>query len=489
MSAPNIVFILADDMGYGDMACNNPDSKIPTPNLDRLASQGMRFTNAHAPSSVCTPSRYAILTGRYCWRSPLKSGVLWQWDPPLIEENRPTVAGFLRDHGYRTSCIGKWHLGWEWPTLDGEPATQGIGLGVHDPRRIERGENIDFTKPIRGGPIDRGFDYHFGQDLPNFPPYTWFEQDCLVEQPTEQTPEGMPGAPGAMAPGWSLEAVMLELTRRSVQYIEESGDDPFFLYFPLTAPHTPIVPTDEFRGLSQAGDYGDFVCEVDWCVGEIMKALERKGIADDTLLIFTSDNGPELFTYADTIPRYRHYSMGHLRGIKYDVWEGGHRMPFIARWPGRIEAGSSCGQLAGLIDLMGTCAELVDAPLPEGAGEDAVSMLPLLLNGDSAPATRRFHIHHSLSGRFAIRQGDWVFIDSPTGGDAREPDWYKEERGYVDHDYPGELFNLEEDIAERQNRYGQQPELVQKFSELLSEAVDGADPGAASTDDVSKLSE
>ena len=484
-SPPNIVYIFADDMGYGDMACNNPDSRIPTPNLDRLATQGMRFTDAHAPSSICTPSRYALLTGRYCWRSPLKQGVLWEWDPALIEPDRPTVAGFLREQGYRTACIGKWHLGWDWPTKDGRPANKGVELGVYDQTRIELGKNIDFSRPIKGGPADRGFDYYFGQDLPNFPPYTWLEQDRVQVQPTEEKPEDIEGLlypstcrPGAMAPGWSLEEVMPELTRRVVRYIEESGEAPFFLYFPMTAPHTPIVPTEQFRGMSQAGEYGDFVCEVDWCVGQVVEALDRKGIAEDTLLIFASDNGPEVFAYNSIMPDYRHFSNGHLRGIKYDAWEGGHRVPFIARWPGKVPTGKVCSQLFSLSDLMATCAEILGVPLPSDAGEDSVSMLPLLLHGDATPPTRRFAVHHSLNGKFAIRCGDWVFIDAPSGGDAREPDWYREERGYADHDFPGELFNLRDDISERHNRYGEYPEVVGELSELLARAKEGADPSA-----------
>ena len=296
-TTPNIIYILADDMGYGDMGCNNPDSKIPTPNLDQLAAQGMRFTDAHAPSSVCTPSRYALLTGRYCWRTPLKNSVLWPYDPPLIEPDRLTVAELLRRQGYRTACIGKWHLGWEWATRDGKPAHEGTAIGKLDRElREEREQQVDFGKPLRGGPIDCGFDTYFGVDVPNFPPYTWFEQDLLAGEPTEPKPDDMFGWPGVMKPGWTLEDMIPEFVRRVVSYIESSGPEPFFLYFPLTSPHTPIVPNKPFIGRSGSGLYGDFVCEVDWVVGQVMSALNRRGIADDTLLIFTSDNGPEVRT-------------------------------------------------------------------------------------------------------------------------------------------------------------------------------------------------
>ncbi len=487
MVKPNVVYILADDMGYGDMECNNPGSRIPTPNLDRLAAQGMRFTDAHAPSSVCTPSRYAVLTGRYCWRTRLKEGVLWPWDPALIESDRLTVAELLRQNGYRTACIGKWHLGWNWQTRDGEPANSGTGYGVFDrDLRHELGRNIDYEKPMGGGPIDCGFDHYFGDDVPNFPPYTWFEQDRVVTEPTEEKPEGMFGHVGAMAPGWALDAVMPEITGRSVSYIEESGEEkPFFLYFPLTAPHTPIVPTDEFRGMSGCGEYGDYMCEVDWCVGQVMAALERKGIADNTLLLFASDNGPESPAYGH-IQEYGHYSMAHLRGIKRDTWEGGHRVPFVARWPGVIAEGSACDQLTSHLDLIATCADFLGVELPPEAGEDSVSQMPLF-RGERSP--RSFAVHHSCAGKFAIRRGEWVFIDAPSGDDNREPQWFKDERGYTDHQFPGELYNLGDDIAERSNLYGDYPEVARKLRQLLARVKEDAGSNPLSAEGESALSE
>lgn len=474
---PNIVFILADDMGYGDMGCNNPESKIPTPHLDRLASQGMRFTDAHAPSSVCTPSRYAVLTGHYCWRSRLKDGIVWPWDGALIEPDRLTVAGLLRQQGYRTACIGKWHLGWDWTLKDGSAPNDHIEYGVHgDPGRVPMGERIDYGQPAKGGPVDCGFESYFGDDVPNFPPYTWFENDRVVEAPSVPKPEGIFGNPGLMVPDWSLEAVMPTLTRRAVDYIEGAGDEPFFLYFPLTAPHTPIVPTEDFRGMSQAGEYGDYVCEVDWCIGQVMAALERRGIAEETLLVFTSDNGPERFAW-DCIREYGHYSMGPLRGIKRDVWEGGHRVPYIARWPGVVNAGSVCGHITMLGDLMATCADIAGAELPVDVGEDSVSILPLL-RSEAPEGVRDFVVHHSMRGRFAIRRGDWVFIDDATGADMPEPEWFAAERGYRAHAYPGELYDLGDDLTERQNRYGQRPEIVDELKALLHEAKQGSAPAA-----------
>ena len=471
---PNIIYILADDMGYGDMGCNNPGGKIPTPHLDRLAAQGMRFTDAHASSSVCSPSRYALLTGRYCWRTPLKSSVLWPWDPPLIEADRPTAAKLLRQQGYRTACIGKWHLGWEWATKDGKPACGDAPVGRLDrDQRLALERNIDYGQPIGGGPLACGFDYYFGVDVPNFPPYTWFEQDRLAAAPTAQKSEEMFGLPGAMKPDWKLEDMVPEFVRRARAYIAEAGSDPFFLYLPLTSPHTPIVPNQDFIGRSGAGLYGDFVCEVDWVVGEIMAALDEQGLADDTLLIFTSDNGPECSPAAaggcyEHVRQFGHYSMAHLRGAKRDTWEGGHRVPFIARWPGVTPTGSVCDQLALLGDFMATCAQLTGVQLAPGMAEDSISILPLLQGQLDAPV-RRSAVHHSCAGRFALRQDGWVFIDAPSGDDNREPDWFKAERGYSDHDFPGELFNLKDDIAERQNLYDQHPDIVRSLSRRLEE--------------------
>jgi arylsulfatase A len=477
---PNIIYILADDMGYGDTGCNNPDSRIPTPNIDRLSAQGMRFTDAHASSSVCTPSRYAILTGRYCWRSPLKYGVLWPWDPPLIEPDRLTVAGLLRQHGYRTACVGKWHLGWEWATSDGSPANEGVAIGEYNvEQRHALARNIDFTQPMRGGPVDCGFDTYFGVDVPNFPPYTWFTMDRIQDQPTDEKPDDMFGHPGAMKPGWKLEEMIPEFVRQVEDLIDGSGPEPFFLYFALTSPHTPIVPNEQFIGMSGAGLYGDFVCEVDWVVGQVMEALERKGIADETLLIFASDNGPECIPEAAggayNIARdFGHYSMAYLRGAKRDTWEGGHRVPFIARWPGVTPAGSVCEQLIALGDLMATCAEMVGAKIPTAVAEDSISILSLL-QGKTDTATRGSAIHHAYSGRFAVRKDHWVFIDAPTGDDNNEPDWFKQERGYTAHSYPGELYDLNEDISERVNLYGDRPDVVEELSALLQQIVPEAE--------------
>lgn len=347
MKKPNVIYILADDMGYGDLGCNNPSSKIPTPNLDRLAKQGMRFTDAHAGSSVCTPSRYNVLTGRYCWRSRLKQGIVWEWDAPLIEPGQKTVAHLLRGQGYHTACLGKWHLGWNWTMKDGGHPNDHVEYGVNErEKRQELGARIDFDETIEGGPVDRGFDSYFGVDVPNFAPYTWFENDRLTEAPTVEKPDDIYGNPGLAVPDWKLENMIPEFTRRAVELIESRADaeDPFFLYFPLTSPHSPVVPNEEFRGKSGAGNYGDFVCEVDWVVGQISEALERAGISDNTCLIFTSDNGPENIT-RDDIGVYQRVrdprSLQHGRPARHEARCLGGRTPGALR---RQLAGSHTGR-------------------------------------------------------------------------------------------------------------------------------------------------
>jgi arylsulfatase A-like enzyme len=468
-SKPNIVYILADDLGYGDVGCYNTQSKIPTPNLDRLAREGIRFTDAHAPDAVCTPTRYGLLTGRYCFRSRMKSGVLPPWGGPLIEEGRLTVPALLCQHGYAAIGIGKWHLGWAWPTKDGRPASSKDGLG-----------NIDFSRPIGQGPTTCGFDAWFGVDLPNYPPYCFIRNDRTLGLPSLAAPmqKGGFNRPGPMLPGWSLTNIMPEITRHAVLAIEDSARTaparPLFLYFALTAPHYPIVPTAEFKGRSRAGDYGDFVAQVDGTVGEVLAALARTGLADNTLLIFTSDNGPECGeidpgAYA-RVRRYGHRSMDGLRGVKRDAWEGGHRVPFIARWPGRVPAGKSSDETICHVDLMATCAALLGAKLPPSAGVDSYDILPALLGQKRDRPIREATVLHSGSGKFAIRQGEWVLIDAPSGDDnfaGGEPEWFKKERGYTPNPFPGELYDLRDDLAQRRNRFGERPEVVQRLKALL----------------------
>jgi len=481
---PNIVYILADDLGYGDVRCLNPDGKIPTPNIDRLASQGMLFTDAHSGSAVCTPTRYGLLTGRYCWRSRLQRGVLEPWGETLIDPDRLTVAALLKQNGYATACIGKWHLGWKWPTKDGKAPASGA----------DRLSNVDFSKPILEGPTSRGFDYYFGTDVPNYPPYCYIENDRTVGIPSVPNRPQF-NRPGPMLPGWEWVNIMPDLTRRAVKYIEDAAKAsprrPFFLYFPLTAPHYPVVPAPQFKGKSEAGEYGDYVVQVDWTVGQVMDVLERSGVAGDTLLVFTSDNGPEITGEVrpgayDRIQLYQHYSMGPLRGAKRDAWEGGHRVPFIARWPGRIQPGHSSSETICHVDLMATVAAMLGVRLPENAGEDSYNILPALLGEKLDGPIREATVHHSAKGHFAIRKGNWVLIDWKTGDDNKEPDWFRKERGYEPHNQPCELYDLRQDMAERRNLCAEQPQKAAELRELLEKYKrDGrSTPGAPQKNDV-----
>lgn len=475
-SMPNIIFILADDMGYGDIACQNPESKIPTPYLDRLASQGIRFTDAHSPSAVCTPTRYSLLTGRYCWRSRLKKSVLWPWDEPLIEPDRLTVADMLNEAGYSTACIGKWHLGWNWSTNNGASLNQPFALGDFSrDARYEAGKTIDFTRPIQGGPTERGFDYYFGDDVPNFPPYAFIENDRVTEDPAGEKPENMFGLPGPMVEGWNLENVMPAITKKAVEYIHaEPGaspfhkktETPFFLYFSMTAPHTPIAPTKEFIGASQAGRYGDYVNQVDEAVGQIMRALKESGQDENTLLIFSSDNGSPARDGTDmngdprSVLRFGHNPSHIYRGIKTDIWEGGHRVPFMARWPSQIPENSLSDETICLVDFMSTCAALIGKSLPPQAAEDSHDISPALFQTQNKPI-REATVHHSIHGVFAIRQGRWKLIlgrGSGGWGDAS-----KESAA------PFQLYDLLEDPSETKNLYDSHPDRVRKLESLLNQ--------------------
>lgn len=478
-SRPNIVYILADDLGYGDPGCYNPESKIPTPNMDRLARDGVRFTDAHAPSAVCTPTRYALLTGRYAWRTRLQRNVLGPFSQPLIAEKLLTVPRMLREQGYATACIGKWHLGWGWP----KPGDGG---------------KRDFSKPIPDGPTARGFDLYFGTDVPNYPPYCFIENDRTVGIPSAVAPVGRDSfnIAGPMLPDWKLVEVLPGLEKRAVEYIARAakGDKPFFLYLPLTSPHYPVVPAAAFKGKSKAGDYGDFVVQTDHVVGAVLDALKKSGVADRTLVIFTSDNGPEITGEVnpgayDRLKEFGHASMGTLRGTKRDAWEGGHRVPFIARWPGKIPAGTTCDETVCHVDLMATLAALLGVKLPADAGVDSVNILPALLGEKREAPLREATVHHSAQGKFAIRRGDWVLILAPTGDDnARkgEPDWFRKDRGYAPHTEPGELFHLATDPAQKTNLYGKEAAKVKELAALMERYVtDGrSTPGAKQTNDV-----
>jgi arylsulfatase A len=444
---PNIVIILADDMGWGDPGCYNPQSKSPTPNIDRLATQGMRFTDAHSPSSVCTPTRYGLLTGRYAWRTRLKKGVLQGYDPMLIEPGRLTIASMLKGQGYKTGAVGKWHLGFG----DAKP--------------------VDYAKPLTPGPTTVGFDYFFG--IPSsldFPPYVYVENEAVTEAPSgaiadsKSQREGGAGfwRGGAIAPSLKHADVLGTLTDKAVAFIErQTKAQPFFLYVPLSAPHTPWLPLNEWHGKSGAGAYGDFVVQTDAMVGRVLQALDQAGFSENTLVIFTSDNGAPWLP--EEIKRYGHAANGPWRGQKADIWEAGHRIPFIARWPGKIKAGSINDELIGLIDLPATAAAIVNAKLPQDAAEDSYNLLPALLHGQQKRPIREALAHHSNDGTFAIRQGDWKLAFGLGSHGFSEPREIKPQAG----ESQGQLYNLRYDPAEQNNLWLKQPDIVARLTALL----------------------
>ncbi|MBL8208639.1 MAG: arylsulfatase [Blastocatellia bacterium] len=464
---PNIVIILADDLGYGDVKSFNPNSKIPTPHLDKLAREGLRFTDAHSPSSVCTPTRYGLLTGRYPWRSRLKAGVLPPLGLPLIEAGRLTLPAMLKQQGYATAIVGKWHLGWDWATMDGKPA-------AITPNGLS---NVNFAKPVANGPLTRGFDYFYGVDIPNFPPYVFIENDRTIGTPTEAIPTNNPdiNRKGPMMKGWDPVKILPAITDRAVRYVEEhaKASQPFFLYFALTSPHYPVVPTPEFMGKSQAGVYGDFVVQTDAAIDAVMKALQRAGADKNTLVIFTSDNGPEVASevkigaYA-RIQQSQHASMANWRGVKRDAWEGGHRVPFIARWPGKIPAGKTNRSLIGHSDLMASIAALTGFTLPSDAAPDSFNQLPALLKNKTT--NRGELVYHEHNGHLALRQGDWVFIDSSTCGDGnKEPEWFRQARGLHHCAGPGALYNLKTDPTQSKNLYNSRSDKAREMKARLDQ--------------------
>ena len=391
--------------------------------------------------------------------------MLGVWDTALIEKDRLTLPAMLRAKGYATAAIGKWHLGMTWPTNDGKPPAS----------RANPHSNVDFASPITEGPTTRGFDSYFGTGAPNFPPFCFIENDHTLGEPSDLSNAEDFNIRGPALPGWRSVNILPELTRRAVRSVEAAAEKkrPFFLYFALTSPHYPIAPAPEFIGKSGAGAYGDFVMQTDWVVGQIAEALQRTGVAENTLVIFTSDNGPEIdgevgIGAFERIQKYNHASMGALRGVKRDAWEGGHRVPFIARWPGQIPAGKVSDQFLILTDLMTTCAAITGSPLPATAAEDSVNILPALLGGK---VEREAGVTVGISGKPALRQGDWILIAAPTGREnpepRGEPEWFREQRGYKPHGEKHELFNLREDPKQQTNRAATEPERVASMLALL----------------------
>lgn len=465
---PNIIYILADDMGYGDIRAFNPQSSIPTPCLDRMIAEGMHFTEAHSNASVSTPTRYGTLTGRYCFRSRLKSSVLVGLDSALIEPGRMTVASLLRDNGYHTACIGKWHLGLNWQRRD--PSKP---LFTGNPWHVENTDNVAYENPVTGGPNDHGFDYSY--IIPaslGMPPYVYLENgvatapvSCRIGAWDSGEARGTRFRDGDAATDFDPFTCLDRITEKSIAFIRDAAqkEKPFFLYFALTSPHTPWLPSAKFRGISGAGPYGDFVCMTDDVVARIYRILEETGQSKNTLVIFTSDNGAAF--WPEDIAVSGHRANHIFSGMKSDLLEGGHRIPMIAMWPGRIAKGSVCDDVVCSTDLLATCAELVGRELPADAGEDSFSYLGALMGTSYVRPLRPATIHHSDKGYFAIRKGDWVLLDCHGSGG-----WTLDEKDALNLP-PRQLYNIREDITEQKNLADKFPDITSELHGILKRCI------------------
>lgn len=459
---PNVVIILADDLGYGDVSSYNENSGFETPNIDRLAEKGISFTNAYTSSSVCTPTRYGILTGRYNWRSELKKGVLSGYDPSLINTERLTIADMLHEQNYHTAMIGKWHLGWDWQFKEKQDEENSW-------------PEVDFSKPIENGPLDHGFTYSYGTSKSlSAPPYIYAENSRAMSIPNDISvnyDEKAYWGKGPIGPGFKHSKVLPHLTDKSIKYINEqaSTDDPFFLFFSLTAPHAPIIPTTEFIGESNTNAYGDFVIQVDDVVGQIMQLLKGKRSLKNTIVIFTSDNGqsPRADFGDDELSKAGHDGSYIFRGEKFDIYEGGLRVPFIVSWPGKIEEGISSDEIISTVDFMATFADITGYELPEDMAEDSYSFLPVLLHQHYNKPLREATVLHSSDGRFAIRKGEWKLILWPGSGGWSYPSSKEELRGLP----PFQLYNLKNDPSEERNLIYLYPEKVKELKSLLEKYV------------------
>ena len=455
VDAPNIVYILCDDLGYGDVHCLNPERcKISTPNMDRLREEGMAFTDCHSSSSVSTPSRYSVLTGRYAWRTDLQNGVLNGEGKPLIAPDRMTVGNMLQKQGYTTAVIGKWHLGLDY-------------------------DKIDFAKPIADGPVQHGFDYFFGiAGSANMQPFVYMENDHFTQVPTKKKtfptfvygpiPVTKSTQTGPAASDYDVIDLVPKITGKAVDYIDERAKEkkPFFLYLSLTSPHCPLVPTKEWQGKSGLGQYGDFVMETDWAIGEVLKAIDAAGFAENTMVVLTSDNGCAPYVGVHKLEEMGHYPSGEFRGYKSDIWEGGHRVPFIVRWPAKVKAGSESNQISCMTNLMATCADILDVKLPDTASEDSYSILPTLLG--KKRTKDEIIVNHSINGRFGIRKGKWKLELCPASGGWGTPN---DAAAVKDGSPTIQLYNIKNDIAEKLNESAKNQKVVKKLTSLLEKYV------------------
>jgi arylsulfatase A len=476
---PNILFILTDDLGYGDVACYNPESRIPTPHIDKMAAEGVMFTDAHSPSTVCTPTRYSILTGRMAFRTGMRSVFTGAGGPCLIEESRLTLPEMLRKQGYFTAKVGKWHIGMTFYNDSG---------AVIKDWGIEGVKQIDYSRAIPDGPVNRGFDTFFGTvscPTTDFL-YAYVENDRIPVPPTKLLDKSkLPDhayshdcRQGMIADNFDLEEVDLVFLEKSKSILEDhvknNPGKPFFLYHSMQAVHLPSFPADQFKGKTNSGPHGDFIFEMDYIVGELLKKLEELGVADNTLVMFASDNGPEVPTVIDMRKSYGHDGARPWRGVKRDQWEGGHRTPFIVKWPGKVKPNSVSDQLLSLTDVMATIAEITGAELPADAAEDSYNMLPVLLGEAGEEPVRQYMLQQTWTLDMSIRYGNWKYLDhkgSAGNNYEREGEWGMKQYALedIDPDAPGQLYNLETDPGETTNLYSKHPEIVNELKAKLEE--------------------
>ncbi len=457
---PNIIYILADDMGYGDISANNENCPFETPSLDSLAKHGLRFTDAHASSAVCTPSRYSIMTGRYNWRSPLKEGVLGGYSSPLIPEDRTTVAHMLKECGYRTEAIGKWHLGMEFPKL---------ANFVQQPD-FANSEGIDFTGTIRNSPISVGFDYFYGiSGSLDMPPYVYIENDKFTAVPdhiTQGTGKGF-WRQGLTAPDFVHEQVLDHLTDKVLESISQQEGNPFFIYFALPAPHTPILPHPAFRGKSNTNAYGDFVLHCDDVIRRVQEHLETEGLLENTLVIFTSDNGCSPMADFKELAEKGHNPSYHFRGMKSDIFEGGHRVPLLLQWPNVVPKNKVCEKLVCLSDLFATLSDYLGYEIGPSAAEDSVSNRSLWEDPTSREV-RSVLVHQSIDGSLSIRSGAWKLEMCSGSGGWSPPQPGSSEEALLPR---FQLYNLKDDIGEQHNVVDIHPDVVDDLKVKLKKIV------------------
>ncbi|QXP63050.1 arylsulfatase [Polaribacter sp. HaHaR_3_91] len=472
ISKPNIIIFYADDMGYGDLAIQNPESKIPTPNLDQLAKEGMLMSDAHSSSGICTPSRYALLTGRYHWRD--FNDIVHSMGPTVFKENQVTLPKILKENGYHTAAIGKWHLGWDWEAIRKKDFIQKEKTQLRNKQvEIWPAQAYDWSKKIPGGPLSIGFDSYFGDGTINFPPYTWIENDKVTEVPTLtlQHPKedfALEGnwelRPGPSVKDWDFYKVLPTVTSSAVTFIknQENAQKPFFLYMAFPSPHAPIIPNEEFRGKSKAGPYGDWVYQTDDAVGQILEALKLIKADENTIVIFTSDNGSEIYAY-NRIKNYNHDSSHPFRGVKRDVYEGGHHVPFVVKWPKKIKPGTTSKQLFSQIDILNTLATITNSKVPKGFAHDSYNFSDVWLT-ENNKIVRENIIHNTFTSKYAVRKGDWLYINNKDGYHARIPKWFKEGQRFKADKDTVQLFNLKDDIGQSTNLASQFPEKVKELA-------------------------